>query len=172
MPERYYDELLHYLLRAVRDRDEAQDLTQQVFERVLALQHGGGQVDAMRALLYQAARNLLVDRYRQQLVRAHVGEEALQDLPGPPGAEPEAVYAAMQRVRRVALAIEALPPRCRQAFVRHKIDGLSHADVATEMQIGLNMVERHIMLAVALCRKALAEPAPVPATAQAQPQRG
>lgn len=36
MPERYYDELLRYFHRAVKDKHEAQDVVQEVLERVLA----------------------------------------------------------------------------------------------------------------------------------------
>lgn len=153
MDVRYYNELLGFFTRAVRDSHEAQDLVQQTFERMLARRHT--QVGNARALLYQIARNLLVDRHRYLRLRLHDGEAALDELPAAPSSEPETVYAAAQRARLLVATIDALPPRCREAFVRHRIDGLPHAAVAAEMGISVNMVERHIMLAVAHCRKAL-----------------
>ena len=146
-------------MHAVRDWHEAQDLVQQTFERMLSKRQAGRHIENVRALLYQIARNLLVDRHRHLSVRLHEGEEALLDYAALPACQPEMVYAGMQRVRILIATIEALPPRCRTAFVRHRIDGLSHAEVAEEMGISLNMVERHVMLAVAACRKALDEEA-------------
>lgn len=157
MQVRYYEELLAYLVRAVHDLHEAQDLAQQTFERVLQHQRAGHRVDDLRALLYEVARNLVVDRHRRLQVRRHDSDAVLLDHPGPSADEPDAVYAGRQRLQVLMTAIESLPPRCRRAFILHKIDGLSHAEVAAQMEISLNMVERHIMLAVAACRKALGD---------------
>jgi RNA polymerase sigma factor (sigma-70 family) len=154
---RYYSELLRFFVHAIKDVHEAQDLVQQTFERVLERRYAGDQVANARALLFEVARNLLIDRHRQAQIRRHESDEVLRDHSGPAAAEPEAVYAGNQRVVLLVAAIEALPPRCRKAFVLHKIDGLSHAEVAREMGVTLNMVERHVMLAVAACRKALAD---------------
>lgn len=157
MDVRHYNELLGYFVRSVRDVHEAQDLVQQTFERMLAKQHAGSRAEHPRALLYEIARNLLIDRHRHLSVRLHDSDEALHHHPALPACEPETIYAGMQRVQLLIATIEALPPRCREAFVRHRIDGQSHAEVAAQMGISVNMVERHIMLAVATCRKALGD---------------
>lgn len=175
----FYNELLKYFVRAVKDTYEAQDLVQETFGRVLARVAAGEQVDNMRALLYEVARNLLTDRYRQQQVRNHVGDDVLADMAGPLSDNPEAQYAGQQRLRLLVRAIESLPPRCREAFVLHRFDGLPQAEVAVRMGVSVNMVERHIMLAVATCRKALgderarrqASPAGTSASAVGRPAR-
>jgi RNA polymerase sigma factor (sigma-70 family) len=152
----FYDELLKYFMRAVKDVHEAEDLVQETFGRVLSMAALGRPVDDLRALLYEVARNLLIDRHRMGQVRQHVSDDLLlQELPGPASDNPEALVAGRQRVLHLLHTIEALPPRCRQAFVLHKIDGLAQAEIAQLMGVSLNMVERHIMLAVATCRKAL-----------------
>lgn len=157
MHERYYEELRGFLMRAVKDTHEAQDLTQQAFERVLEHHDAGHRIDDPRALLFEVARNLLVDRHRRARVRQHDNDEVLLDHAAPAAGEPDAVYAGQQRLRVLVAAIESLAPRCRRAFILHKIEGLSHAQVAAQMEVSLNMVERHVMLAVAACRKALGD---------------
>lgn len=154
---RYYNELLGFFMRAVKDPHEAQDLVQQTFERVLAKMHTGEPIEQTRPLLFEIARNLLIDRHRRLQVRQHENDDVLDEMAGPSAREPEAIYAGMQRGQVLVATIERLPPRCRQAFVLHKIEGRSHAEVAAAMGIGINAVERHIMLAVAACRKALAQ---------------
>jgi len=162
---RYYSELLRFFVHEIKDVHEAQDLVQQTFERVLERRYAGDQVANVRALLFEVARNLLIDRHRQLQLRRHESDEVLRNHSGPAAAEPEAVYAGHQRVVLLVAAIEALPPRCRKAFILHKIEGRSHVEVAREMGVTLNMVERHVMLAVAACRKALGD---LPAKKSAQ----
>ena len=157
MHERYYNELLKYFTHAVRDMHEAQDLVQATFERLLVKAGSGDPIRDERGLLYEIARNLLVDRYRQRQVRQHDSDEVLQDMQGPSSEDPQAIVSGRQRMLQLADAIEGLPPRCRQAFVLHRVDGLPQADVAQRMGISVNMVERHIMLALATCRKALGD---------------
>lgn len=154
---RYYDELLRFFVQAVRDVHEAQDLVQQTMARILERGYAGGQVANERALMFEVARNLLIDRHRQLQLRRHESDDALDAHPAPASADPEAVYAGQQRVKLMVGAVEALPARCRQAFILHKIEGLPQAEVARQMGVSLNMVERHIMLAVAACRKALGD---------------
>ncbi len=70
--------LIAYFFRRVRDRAEAEDLTQEVFVRVL--HHSGGVNNLARAKSYvfTAAANLLRDRARRALTR-HTREHASLD---------------------------------------------------------------------------------------------
>lgn len=160
----HFDELLGYFVRAIGDRHEAQDLVQETWSRLLA-RFGQQAVHNPRALLYEIARNLLIDRHRQRQGRQHESDQVLAEHRAPASTEPEAIMAGRQRLEVLLAAIEALPPRCREAFVQHKIDGLPQAVVAERMGVSRNMVERHVMLGVAACRRALAQ-----ATATEPPQ--
>nr|WP_258077542.1 sigma factor-like helix-turn-helix DNA-binding protein [Xanthomonas arboricola] len=51
--------------------------------------------------------------------------------------------------------LPALPPRCRQAFILNRIDGLTYPQVAAAMDISIKMVEKHISRALAACRAAV-----------------
>jgi RNA polymerase sigma-70 factor (ECF subfamily) len=160
--ERYHRELVCFLTRQVRDRDAAADLAQESFVRALDLQAAGKPVLDARALLYRIARNLVIDRHRRAQVRLHDDIDSLAEdqLPtAPQHLQPEEALASQQVIGAYLIAIEALPPRCRQAFVLHVFDGLSHAEIAGQMGISVSMVEKHIvrgMLACKLCARQLA----------------
>ena len=47
--------------------------------------------------------------------------------------------------------IEALPPRCREAFVLNRFEGLSHQEVAERMGISVRTVEMQLRIAMAAC---------------------
>ena len=161
MLERYHRELLNFLSRQVSDRDTAADLAQECFVRVLGVQSSGQAVLDTRALLYRTARNLVVDQYRRAEVRRHDDIDAIledQAPPAPQHLQPEEALASGQAVSAYVAAIEALPPRCREAFVLHVFDELSHAQVAQRMGISVSMVEKHVvrgMVACKLCERRL-----------------
>lgn len=161
MLTRYYRELLNFLTGKVADRATAADLAQESYARVLAAESGGSKAADTRALLYQTARNLVIDHYRHQGVRASVGmaggdaqQPAEVDAQlGPAGLEPEAALASKQGVAALVAAIGALPPRCREAFLLHRFEGLSYAQIAAQMGISVKMVEQHLKNALDACER-------------------
>ncbi|WP_312594157.1 sigma-70 family RNA polymerase sigma factor [Comamonas terrigena] len=161
MVAHYYRELLRFLQGTVRDRDTAADLAQESYARVLAVQESGEPIAEPRALLYRTARNLVIDQYRRSEVRgtyaATEGEgdaatDAADWTAGPEALEPEVAAMSSQTVDALLAAIGELPLRCREAFILHKFDGLSQAEVARQMGISVTMVERHIKLGMQACR--------------------
>ncbi len=58
-----------------------------------------------------------------------------------------------QRVALLASAIHALPPRCRDVFVLHKLHQKPQAEVADWLGISLKTVEKHLRLGMAACRE-------------------
>lgn len=160
MLERYYQELLNFCSRTVRNRNAAADVVQESYARVLAVQHSGQAVPEPRALLYRTARNLQIDQHRRSEVRGealHPDAEAsaaeLDNLAAPQACEPDVAASSAQGVNALLATIDALPLRCREAFILHKFDGLPHAEVAEQMGISRKMVEQHIKLAMDACRR-------------------
>jgi RNA polymerase sigma factor (sigma-70 family) len=158
--EHHYRELLNFLARKLNDRDSAADLAQESYARVLTLQQSGEAIADPRALLYRVARNLVVDRHRRSVIRgetARIDDEENTDeagvLAAPSAWEPEAAAMSAQGVDAMLATIDTLPPRCREAFVLHKFDGLSHAEVAQRMGISRKMVEQHVKNALIACRR-------------------
>lgn len=66
---------------------------------------------------------------------------------------PEESLASQQVLRAYVATIEALPERCRQAFVLHVFDEWSHARIAQHMGISVSMVEKHVVRAMVACKQ-------------------
>ncbi len=148
--ERYYTELFRFLSRKLRDRHLAEELTQETFSRALSSTQ---QISSHRALLYHIAKNLLVDRYRDSQHRLSAEEMPDTDsLLAPGSQQPESLIENQQYIASIIATIEALPPRCREAFILHRFDGLPQNEVAARMGISTNMVEKHIIRAMLACR--------------------
>lgn len=152
---RYYRELLNFCLRSLKDRAAAADVVQESYARVLSMQRAGQAIAEPRALLHQTARRLLIDGHRRAAVRDHDELDTLletQQPAAPAHAQPEEIYAYEEYATAITQAIEALPARCREAFILNRFDGLSHQQVADQMGISRNMVAQHIMRGVLTCR--------------------
>lgn len=158
MFELYYRELLGFLANKVRDRDDASDLAQESFARVYTAKRSGTVVRDPRAFLYTTARNLLTDHFRRgqaggQSVAADADDDALEldNFAGPQQFEPEHALASRQRFEMIAAVVDSLPPRCREAFILVKFDGLTHAETAARMGIAVKTVEMQIQIALEAC---------------------
>ncbi|MEZ2298274.1 RNA polymerase sigma factor [Variovorax sp. RCC_210] len=155
MVARYYRELHSLLTRTLKDRHAADDVVQEAFTRVLALRHAGRPVEKLRSVLHRTAYNLVIDASRRNKLRDHDDLDALPEHTQPAAArssQPEERLCAAQRAQAMLATIEALPPRCREAFVLYKIDGVDQAEIARRMGISVNMVERHVMRGMDACR--------------------
>lgn len=157
-------ELTRFLTARLGDAGEAEEAVQELYLRL----HGAGQggpVGNARAYLYRAAQNVALDRVRERR-RRRARDDAWADLSydrgagGEPidgNADAEAALVENERVAALSAAIDALPAGARRVFMLHKIDGVPHAAIAGELGISRSGVEKHLSLAMAHLRRALAD---------------
>lgn len=159
---RYYQELLNFCWRSLRNRQAAADLVQESYVRVLGVQDrselGAQAVREPRALLYHTARNLMIDNHRRAALRQHEALDAVPEAAHPAAPrhlQPEQALENSQDWQACVAAIDALPPRCRDAFVLHVFEELPHAQIAARMGISVSMVEKHIARGMLSCQAQL-----------------
>jgi RNA polymerase sigma factor (sigma-70 family) len=80
------------------------------------------------------------------------------DVP-PEELSPERVLLGKEAVERLLAALEALPPRSREALLLHRFEEATYAAVARRMGIGTSAVERLITRALKALSASL-EPQP------------
>lgn len=136
--------LKHFLRRHWRNKTEIDDLCQEVYARVF--EAAQRQIPyPVKPFVFTAARNLLVDQVRREQV---VSIEAVPDLDVLNVALdepwPDRSVMAREELRRLQSALDRLPPRCRDAVVMRKIEGLSRPEIANRMGIAENTVNRHL----------------------------
>lgn len=155
MLEKYHHELIQFLSRQGKDRDTAADLAQESYVRVITLQQRGEPIHNLRALLYRTVRNLLTDQHRRDSVRQHDSLDTMAeiDMPAAPSHwQPEEALTSWQVIKAYVETIEALPPRCKEAFILYAFDDYTQADIASQMGISISMVEKHIVRAMVACK--------------------
>lgn len=102
-------------------------------------------VRAPAHLLYRLARNLVIDRLRHRALTSRLmrPEDGYHQHPCA-APDPERVLLANERLRRALKVIDAMPDRRREAFLMHRIDGLSYVEIARAMGVGVKAVEKHL----------------------------
>lgn len=137
---------------------ETDDIVQETYA-VLAALEAVEHIASPRAYAFQTARSVIMRHLRRvRIVRIEaVGLSG--DIAAPPDEiSPERHATSREELQRVAGVIADLPPKCRQAFLLRRLEGLSQRDVAQRMGISESAVEKHIGRAL----RALAPRRPAP----------
>jgi RNA polymerase sigma factor (sigma-70 family) len=134
---------------------EAREIAQEAYVHLLQLHHPAA-VSFLRAFLFKTAGNLAIDRLRQRGRRSHV--TTMRDVDFAPfELTPERQLAGEQAIATFGAAVAQLPPKCRQAFLLHRIYDLPIEEIAQRMRIGDCMVRRYVARALDYVRKRLDE---------------
>ncbi|WP_417318674.1 sigma-70 family RNA polymerase sigma factor [Emcibacter sp.] len=159
----YYEELLAFVRGRGYVSSSAFDIVQETFLRFFS---GVDKqtidirtVENPRAYLYRIAGNLVIDENRRSVTRARYmidekssdGDEQNDDLIA------DRVVEGRQRLRFLAQAVGELPPRCQQVFRLRKVEQKSSREIADQLGISRNMVEKHLRRAIIYCRQRLEE---------------
>lgn len=122
-------------MRMLRNPDEAEDSTQEVFLHVFRKIQGFRGASAFSTWLHRVAVNTVLMRIRgSKLARAALVEntEGNEESGGPRkelGAPDSRLEGYIDRVA-IENAIKQLPPRCKLMFVLYDIQGYAHGEIA------------------------------------------
>jgi len=145
--------LLRYFRKKVGP-DEATDLTQEVFIRLL--RNGAFErIETPGAYLMRSARNLLIDRARRKMRAQGIScpFEDGRDAPIPPEQAWRIEEVDARRIYR--RAVLAMPRRTRRIFLMHRLTDKTYREIAEELGTTDKNVVYHMMLALAQCRQAM-----------------
>lgn len=147
--ERYQRGIFRYLYYRVGDQQTAEDLTSEVFLRMIeALSSYNKQKVSFQAWLYQIARNLSIDHYRKMSVQQSVPLE--DNLPVEED-EPLEVISQDFTSEKLRLALKELPENQRDVIVMRFISGMPIGEVAETLhksEDSIKGLQRRALLAL------------------------
>jgi len=134
--ERERGRLRNFIRRYVPEREDAEDILQDVFYELVLAYRLVKPIEQAGAWLFRVARNRIIDRFRKKrplsltapLIRNGEPEEtfSLEDLLPSPDAGPEAAYARRVLLDELEAALEELPEAQRSVFIAHELDVVAH----------------------------------------------
>ena len=139
--------------------DDAEDLVQETYLRLLRAHHCQGEAIANpEAYLFTVALNLA----REQAVRRQRSMLPIEELENIAMlfATEESVEDAAERAQRgqrLQTLLGSLPGRTRAVLVMQYRDGLSYKQIAERLGVSPHMVKKHVVRGLSFCRQALGD---------------
>ncbi len=155
-------------LHLLRDRDEALDLSQEVFLSVFRTIHNFRGQSALKTWIFRIVINQARNRQRWWRRRHKADQVSLDqhvethgDLRQPGDAtSPDRAYARKQLAERLWIALDRLPFDQRTVMVLREIDGLSYEEIAFSLGVAVGTVKSRLTRARQALRVELHEARP------------
>ena len=144
----HYERLVRFLSARLANKQDAEDLTQEAYLRLLRASRTRF-VEDPAAYLFRIARNLLHEWYASsKLPTRMLTEEVLvsEDL------SVEDSVAVAQHMERLEDVLGGLSPKCRAVILMHRRDGMTYKEIGCALEISAAMVKKYLSQGLARCR--------------------
>ena len=157
--------LRNFIRRRVPDREDAEDILQDVFYELVEAYRMMQPVEQVTAWLFSVARNRITDLFRKRT------REGLRNQPPPltedgetlqldewlpsPDAGPEAAYARSVLLEELDAALDELPEEQREVFEAHELMGYSFKEISAQTGVSVNTLLSRKHYAVLFLRERL-----------------
>ena len=128
----YHSKLLAFIAKRVDDHSVAEDILQNVFEKIHSRMDSLHEAEKLESWLYQITRNAVIDHYRTRKP-----SEELPEWISQPETDPS-VQARQELEACLRPMIEQLPPKYRDALVLSELEGKTQLEVSKEQEISLS----------------------------------
>lgn len=145
--ERYAPALLRFTDRMLSDRASAEEVTQEVFVKVISRAHQYDGRAGVASWLFAIAANACRDRRRRDRRESVVPLEAAPE-PRARGEGVESVLVSRERRQAVRKALAELSEEQREALVLARYHGMPYAEIAQTLGISVGAVKTRIFRAV------------------------
>lgn len=150
----YHKRLLQYLRGSLRTESDAQDVSQEVFLRLLRVPDERV-IEHPRAYLFRVAANVVSDWRSGQKTEQALPLDDPDALPAADSTDDD--YARRERQVQIRKVVAALPLHQRTALLLSTQHGLTYKQIATTLDVSERMVKRYIVKAYARLRQELSE---------------
>ncbi|TKG90446.1 RNA polymerase sigma-70 factor [Puteibacter caeruleilacunae] len=149
-----YPTLCNYAFSFVKDKDTSEDIVQEVFIKVW---NNYSKIKTSHSsYLYQAVKNACLDYLKKSYRTAIVSIDEVSDpIDDPLDLHREKTLNEVKN--KIALAIDNLPPKCREIFIMRREMQMSYSEISESLGISKKTIENHINLAIKKLRKDLSK---------------
>ncbi|MFY0601015.1 MAG: sigma-70 family RNA polymerase sigma factor [Cyclobacteriaceae bacterium] len=145
--ERYSRRVYNYFLKSTLDRDGSNDLTQDVFTRILKYRRSYRLESRFETWMFQIARNLIKDHFtKMKVYRDHF--DWTDELPD----QADETNEDGEKERRLYRALEKLPVEKRELLVMSKFQKMKYEQIATIREVSVGAIKVQVHRAIAELR--------------------
>jgi RNA polymerase sigma-70 factor (ECF subfamily) len=144
--ERHHVKLYNYFLRLTRDKGISEDLTQDVFFRILKYRDSFRHESKFTTWMYQIGRNLHID-YLRKYKKEMPLEEKWEEEPSS-DSHPAQITEAEQESIFLHQALSQLPPIRKEILVLSRFQGMKYQEISHLLGCSLSSVKTHAHRAI------------------------
>jgi RNA polymerase sigma factor (sigma-70 family) len=143
-------DLKRYLSQRIGNRAEAEDLSQEIYLRLLRIERKD-LIRSPEALLFRVAANAVYEWRLLARNRLPHSPAALEELESRETEPADDVWRA-ELAHALTAALERLSPKCRAAVLLHRREQLTYSEVGLRLGVSVAMVKKYLSQGLALCR--------------------
>lgn len=146
--DKNYEFIRNYLYYLSGDIELAEDLSQDTFLQ-LWQERKNIRHETLRQFLFKIARNLFLKHYRRKKISLNFVNSL------PPGADtesPEFLMELKEYSVKIQQILSELPEKTRTIFLMSRIDSISYAEIALNLDISIKSVEKHMTKALKILK--------------------
>ena len=149
----YYEPLLLYCYRLIRDSESAEDIVQDCFVHIWRsrrLENFEGELDRF---MFQAIKFRAINYVRDQYRRDRLADNISEENDGLPTYFQE--EEAGKEIELLHYTISCLPDECRKIFLMACLDDMKYREIAETLNISINTVKTQMKIALRFLREHL-----------------
>jgi RNA polymerase sigma-70 factor (ECF subfamily) len=143
-----HDQLLGFIARRVRTREDAEDILQEVMLRIHRSSDELEHVEHVTGWIYRIAANAIVDHYRKparrELPTGWQQDVEAGDAGFPAADEPDTAELRGELARCLSPLIERLPASYRQALVLTELEGVTQVEAAGRLGLSVSGMKARV----------------------------
>lgn len=144
-------DLLHFLRSRLSHGDQAQDLAQEVYLRLLRVEDLR-LIRNPRAFVIHLAAHAAHEWRMLARNRLQHSDEELEELIAE-GADPAEEIDRSKQLDELARVLSTLSPKCQAVLLMHRRDGMTCQEIAERMKLSVGMVKKYLARGLAACHK-------------------
>lgn len=152
--ERYKSRLISYLTIFTKSREEARELTQEIFLKVWLTREGLTEIESPQGYLFSMAKNKALDYLRKASRDSRMRAGIWRSIAQHQHTTEEQVF-SNDSARRINEAIFKLSRKQQAVFRLSRMEGLTHDEIAVQLSISKNTVKSHMVASLKFIRNYL-----------------
>ena len=167
--DRFREPVWHIAYRFAATPDDADELTQDVFMRLVSVLPRYRPSGALGAWVRQVATNVAIDAYRRRRrTPLLLSDEEIPEAPLPPSRQPDSIAERREEAARVRRLLDRLPSELSEPLILRELMDFDYPEIAERLGIPLGTVKSRIHRArqtLARARRELGRSRPIGAPA-------
>lgn len=151
---RYSKKLYYFSLRYLGNNEEAEELVQSVFINIWEHRKSLDETMSVKNYIYRSAVNYIYNYLKKKAIRARFVESELQkgELQSN-NTYDQIIFHDLER--SIKLIVETLPSQQQKIFQLSRFEGLSHEEIAKDLDLSVRTVENQIYRALKIIKSKL-----------------